>query len=903
MDYIETIKNQVEIAVTPRKTGVRATLLSTWSPRQNVSVFVTAGIPIAESIDDSLDTLTFTIRNYFTRKLFRPFDLVEFSVFGGDGNTDASYSMVVLSDNARMLSRMSQTYEHIVTCIELTKILEKIKIFNINLTNPQDTLLDQLKKALNNADPPIRKGGGVLHTNRFSVSEELTRLLEGVPGEDFRFGNTDLRTVLDSILSKVNCRVCVTKIDLADKNISNIEIGYRSMRAVKTVNPVWDRAHAGEIVGEEFTVHGQDVAGTIVSRGYNTIPNEPLTFTDIFKSKEYQRTTSNHCAILPFPVSEKGIVHFNIMVPFDMTVSLASGETLTGIKVDFPIDISSRLLPDEQYAVLSEEEQREYLPYTIGSDTIGVGDSYQEFLGWEVAKLQRILHDCASPPSLEELKRQHPNYQDAVGASYSGLMLSDDLASEWCPFNRPFTVSYYPLIDIVSAISKPGTYDEDDLLLGLQDSQSEQTLDMERQGRKLQSLIGRIGNDEYFIDVQADRFSTLLPLMSKIDLPVDRNGYTDNGYVLYKRECGIYDGFVKCRYYFSKNYNAVQEAAGVRREKHLYDIPLESDECPLIIKSYLVFSTSRPASMAMDACAFAYNAIQTLVGRNIGRRYNSLFEDERNGTGKINHLLFRTVLHDKNTWLPGEGKVFMLPTVNYAQGKTMNFVARTLDNFSVEYKRGGYEFSLFGDKGFRVLYAPYVGTDEAHAGEFSAVECKFAYEYGALAASSDGGAIAEFFKDSPIFSVSDSSAHFDFAEDDFIEIGYFKDRTQRPLFCKIVECVPREEDYGKLIVGTAFCRDNNLVKENGEGLMGLRLVTSDRDTVDDSDVRLYGWDDAGPVTEHFEAVSQIENVLMRHKGTLPGIKAWAIVNGAGEIYLACNGDLCDIYVSVSDTPK
>jgi hypothetical protein len=196
--------------------------------------------------------------------------------------------------------------------------------------------------------------------------------------------------------------------------------------------------------------------------------------------------------------------------------------------------------------------------------------------------------------------------------------LYDQLDTDY--LDLTFTCVYYPIIDTVASISKPNVYDNDDLLMGTMDFQTEQTLDIARYGKKLAGLIKRTGNAEYYLDVKAKYYSKLLPLMSKIDLP-DADSEEERGFVLYKREYAIYDNFINCRYYFSKDFNAVQQNAGVNRTKHIYDIPIESDETPIMVKKYLVLSKNREAGGGGFDTSLTVAALNTLIGKNESTSY------------------------------------------------------------------------------------------------------------------------------------------------------------------------------------------------------------------------------------------------------------------------------------------
>ncbi len=915
MSYANTITNHTRITVKSKKTGQVVVILEDNPSKSDyrdpsVGAFVPTGIPITECIDDSLDTMVFTVRENPTRELFKAFDIVTFTV--DDGIEEKAYEMCVASDHAKMVSRMDQLYDHIVTVVELTKILEKVKIFNLNLTNPHDSLLLQFQKALTNAEPVLRSTrsvDGITVVNfqrrcRFSISERLRALLNGKPSEDFYNGNTDLRAVLDNILAKLNCRVCVTHVEFdAENNISDIVLDYRSMTATRNVSPIWTFEEQGEIEGDEAENNAQDFAGTIFARGYNSLSDEPISFTSMFKSASKTLNSENACAMLPFPIGEGGVKEFVINAKFQVFRS-NNPATWNYLKVDIAKHLIAKelfdLLPDSSSDDIDKEH---FIPYQIGSTIIGSGETFG--LIWKTSSICMALMACVVEQYPNEKLKEIFGSDDVVGIN--------TVDNKW--FNSVFKMTYYPQADTADALSKPNVYDKDELLLGIVDNQSENTLNMQRHGRRLESLIKRTGNDAYYLDVRAKYYSKLLPLMSKIDLPTDKTGHTQDDYVLYKRDIAVYDGHVNCRYYFSKDYNAVQEYAGVRREKHLYDIPLESEECPLVIRKYLVFGFENGNAERGFFPDFMASALRTLTGENKGREYiskqvmvdNVLTNYYRTSTGKVNFMLFSAInrrADGTEETLPGEKYVtFMLPCLTYGKGKAMNFISRTLDNYSVDYSRSGYQFSIWGDAGHLITYNRYVSDEAATAGECTKFRMNLAFESGVIQESEEFMNYEEAIKSFPVVD----NSFFATCLENKIEFDYYKDRTQRPLFCHVLECVPTAADYGNLIIGSAFCRDNNLVCENGNGLQGLKLVVSHTQTIDD-DAEWISSDFTGdyPVADHFEVKtdSSSNTARLEYKGGIEsGVTAWAIVNAQGEIYIAAGGEPRTVYAWIMDFPK
>lgn len=862
MDYIENypnlIKNSTIIRLTRKKNGKTVTLLNT-TLSNRVTGNIVAGIPITECVDDALDTFVFTIKPY-ERELFEEFDVVDFVI--QSNRKLITHTMVVVSDVATMYQKNTTpvTYQHTVTLAESTKILEKFKIHNLHLTNVNDTLLRQAQKAINNA---VTLVSAATYEDKciFELSDKLVALLGNKPSEDFYFSNTDLRAVMDGILLSNNCRCEVESIQFdANGNIEKIIIGYRSLSAVTEVTPIWKRSHHGTIVNEELKNSAQDFAGKLYAKGANTICPGTITVIDTFKSSGQSSTSENLKVMLPFPISEQGFKSFYITHWYSIP---ASGHSIYIRQ----LNIASYFIETTRYATLSENDKKRYIPFDIGAKEIDLSLSYKGY-----SLINTVM---------ETIVDEHSSIQMVTNVT---------------TWSAPITYTYYPQLTIYTEVSKPGVYEADRLKMGIWANQTENNLDMERNGKHLLSLIRRTGNNEQYIDVEADYYSNLLPLMSKI---------ADTGYVVYKREVAVYDLFCKCRYYLSKDFNAVQSKAGVNRVKHMYDIPLESAECPLVIKQYMLFSkTLQGVRDNTFSSKFIYNAVKTAISQ------------AADPGSKINYILFRSLDGDElyypqNTEnssgeypYTDENNRFMRPCATYGQGKALNFAATVLDNYSVDYTRDGYKFDWLGAGGYMMSYCRYVSKEQTTVGECNAFFVEFAYSCGKFEPHNNGiyGEVdySRFVALSPIFNKTD----YELANTQPFEIKYYKDRAQTPVFITSVECLPAETDFNEVIIGTAFCRDNNLVVDNSEEDKVKTLVILNSGKWYDSDDNLDGKDVTwiGPADNAFTLEEAADYVVMR-KIADTGFDevGWAIVNGRNEILIAANGKLCDLYVSLHGT--
>lgn len=893
-----SITNNTKITIRNTRTTQVTTILKTdLTAEDRVTGKVVAGIPFIDTIDDSLDSFVVQLKDYPQRDLFKPFDFVVFTVNDGLETLEKKY--FVLFDDVKTYSQMRGTYVHNLSLIEPTKILEKIKIFNLNLTNQSNDFAGQVRRAFANAEPVfynLTNDGTKLYKkeSRLCATSELSSFISNKASRDFYFSNTDMRSVFDEMLGAYNARVTVEDVeyDLPTGNITTIHLGYRDMTQITSVTPMWTKEEQGELIFEHAQNDGQNHAGTILSRGYNSIAEEPVSFTDMFKSDNMSVTDATACAMLPFPISSKGIKHFYI----NTTVKIADkSNPLLEIHKTVPaaVDIAPYIIHSEEYDLLDKTAHRDVIPFDSMSQKISIGKTYQPVSGAEVIVIKEIIKNAA------------PNF---VPEGWELLSVDTDY------LDLTFTCVYYPIIDTVASISKPNVYDNDDLQMGIMDFQTEQTLDIDRHGKKLAGLIKRTGNAEYYLDVKAKYYSKLLPLMSKIDLP-DADGEEERGFVLYRREYAIYDNFINCRYYFSKDFNAVQQNAGVNRTKHIYDIPLESDETPIMVKKYLVFSKIREAGGGGFDTSLPVAALNTLIGKNESTSY-TVGETTKTAGGKLKYMLFQSQgaqNYPQNTEnsagafeYTDSAYRFARPICAYALNKTMTFTANCLDNYSVDYSRDGYRFSIWGDAGNMVTYNRYVDNDVGTIGEAHRFELDFAFEW-------------KYSGEERTADATTSVANFPVAKNtDFVTCGltsapltveYYKDRTQTPLFVFALECIPSSNDYGEIIIGTEFAKKNNLVRDNGAGLTGLKLYTSQTLTFGGEENLLS--DEYKQNSEQHDVGSFFVVEAYSYGGgsgaklrntTAKTCLSWAIADEHGNILLAVNGSVCDIYAGISNFP-
>lgn len=922
MDFIT---NHTKIIVTDRQTGETVTLLDT---EESIIASVVAGLPVVDVIDDSLDSFTFVLKNYPSRKPFKSFDLVEFSV--EDGMDEETIKMFVLFDKVNSYVKLpgEKTYEHTVSCVELTKILEKIKIYNLNLTSLKDkNLFEQVEKILVNAIPNYSaQYYGEVKFNLVAATS-LEDFLSDKPTRDFYFENTDLRSALDEVLSMHNARIIVTDVSISQKGegITGLSLDYISMDVVQDIEPTWTEEEQGAIIHEELENNGQDFAGKIQARGYNTnLEQYPITIEDYLKSENAVLSNKNATLILPFPISDRGIVKLSVLV--GMRWKIEEGETVKTVDTTEEIDLTTLFLPQEQYDLYSQEQAKKYTPYQFGSTTVRMGDSYSNWFGWEKTKIEEAVKTGISNRIIDIYHEKGVDNFDSIidtkniyGFGKNASIDQGSAAAAWFKLFK-FKCTYYPTINTIAEITKPSIQAAGDRFFGVMDSQQEKTIDVHRHGKKLSGLIKRTGNTEYTVDVKAIYYSKLLPLMSRITLPDAADGdKEEQNYVLYKREYAIYDNFINCRYYFSQNYHSVQENAGVNRERHLYAIPLAESETPIVLHQYMVFSTGDNIPMNTD-CIF-FNFLNAAIGTIPESHVQKEQVDE-----SIKYLYFQSTdkgndTYPQNTdgvnnsdkpYSSDEALRFVLPVASYAQDKCIHFVSKPLDNYSVTYSDIGYNLSLWGDGGYRMSYNRYVSR------------------------SDDPGACKKFklsWGKNPPNTEDKYPSHIGKIRTPWmqeVEYNYFLDRTQTPMFDLCFECIPSRKELGDIIIGSAFCKNNSLIRSRTKTLDRIYLYIfndykfkGDEEYLSEDLYKAYSprsercrrelaFEQKGIFNEMgawYRAVMFKYNdytfpISEGFKFTSKDVKSFAFADGdTGEIYLAVNGPLRNIYMTIVDYEK
>ena len=916
-------KNKLKISLYPKDVATEKVLFD--DTGDGAPIFgdgeLETGVPFTDTMDDGLEMVTVKL-DLSSKTPFEPYDPVAIKLISGGSEKVKNYVMGYCE--GELQEAPTGKYLKTALFVEPTKILDKIQIRNVNLTNSSDTLKKQVEKLLLNvSEMVVETGKAESVVLPFVLSESLAARLDEIPGEDFFFNDTNLRSALNEMLSVIDCRARVDKLTFnqTTKDFDPIVISATDMNAVVdyTLKAMDDPALGnGKIVSLSPQTDMTDYAGRVTARGYNSVSNNSVKIGPEYLRTDGQEalTTDNAFIDLHFPIERFNSVGF--VVPLTVSgyrkfgISPGAGQsgTATGFTVDGQfVDITKQLVPSEVFNILSETERQNKLPYVLGSTTIGVSALHRGFL-LSKYNIKNVIESAELPPATdfiqEYIKRYggiydsekkaiivqnqtNHNYNDEIFLLETKIV-STDIAEV---LKYPVLAEFIPRVDTVVDIKKPGVYEKDRLLLAINDTQSANSLDVARHARYLGGMIRRTGNETRQLDMICENVSQLIPLLARITAQQSETAATNSpelkDYVVYQREYSVFDNYVKVRYSLSYDYNAVNEKLGINRERHIFQIPQESNDAPVVVKHFAVFST--PSGSA-PAASDSWVNTETIVS------FLKTITGESTTDDPIRNLLFKTKEATQNqgdeaATLSGAWNAFVLPLLGYGAGSLISFVAKPLDNFSVGYSRGGYRWSFWGGGGYKMLYSPY--TD--NAGEVNAKRNddgtwgSLGFEDVRLGKKFLGADIDEAVAKLPVtcYSAGDDGVGTSYYEaaTKGINVLFCKDRTQTPVFYISIESIPAKKDYGKIVIGSAFNENNNLVvgKDDFSDEMFL-FVGGGKYRTGDERVKTA----ARKVGTAKSFISVEENGALKSKAnSLTEVgSSWAVGDSKGNLFLAVN---------------
>ena len=798
------------------------------------------GIPYKTAIDDSLDTATAIFYADFKEPIAKN-TYVE--IYNG-------IIMIVYNDQSIPISKYKNKWQHTLSLIEPTHLLDQIPCNNICLTKQYSNLYPKFLTMSKNIYFYSQKTNPS-NENKFDnsefdkmLSDELRdRLSYELSSPEIYCSNMTAKECYNELLKTINGRIELIVNYLDYKNEFEYILDYRSgdkRKQLITFNEM----------SSVYTYDSNNMINNLTYNAKNVVTRYPISQGyEGFKTTETTLTTENASIILNHEIED--IVSFMVKVDAQVDLQLKkSGEdtihyTFRYIPVD--VDITENFIEQEAYDLMTSTEQQNYIPYTKNNVIVpGKLDLIQTIVNFTGSKIESIVKEKINdvvnnnPDIVRDFMTRDEEYPYPEYIVYN---ISPTYALHKAKIDKmAYKITYYPFLNINGKITKNISKNS---VLSIYDNQQEEVLSLERYSDYLENKLNRIGNTEIEID--------------EINQPLKSlNSYTEDGYVIYEREISSALNEVKAHYKLSKDYNMLNSRLAVDQKKRLYEIPKDYEDCYLMPKYTMSVSTKtiqeagdfnrEKQTLFIDEAIIS--CIKTLTKRDSSSVYGIWFKTEN--------------------WDNEEPKYLYCST--YAFQKTLHFLALTYDNYSAALSVGG---RVLGGK--KAVYNPYV--DER--GEFTSLQFK-------LCGNNKNKSLDELLKYPSEEAKGEVLTYTQ-------ELDFAKDRVQRICFDINFEIQSIDED---VYIGKEFYQNNELLQNNY--IPELFLWYSRKEKYDKKPLIAKGAI-AGVATSYSHTISKVSDAYANYfkfeyiGEPIQDVKSWAIADENGKIYLAVNGAIRPIY--------
>lgn len=555
----------------------------------NISNNVEIDLSFVEKLDTELDE-GFIIITHTNREdpfpLYSKIDIFE--------DENLIFTGRIAQDNVDIVSFSSRHYNHKITIIEHTKILEKYLVTGKSFTQPIEdvgvapyTLYDVLE--ILRTTTRFQLTGNEEFNTPFIIPNELKEELETIIAPEFNFKDVNLREAINEIFSYLD------GIARLDKN-DNIQID--KFNVLK--NEV-------NIISENYK-RSQDITNyaTMISSEINNPVNSEYGFnvnnTEYYPGKHLWTTLRSErlgqfdfdTSFIPTPKPiydiKKVLTSIRLVVTKEDLNTTIIEEVVND--PDFPLDITENIversifnaLEDKNPSTLEELTKRNVIIYDYGKKGISVGLTYGLFdikttfdnlLNSSLVrqlKADGIVEEEAFPTFGQagqfSFLFQGPNGEEfsyLVNFVYNGN-ITDDLAAgfristlRWRALFRveyvpiPPSIRYEVVRDDVSEV-----FVESKAII----NQKLRIVDLERFTANMKGKINQLGTSELILSHKVKNISQTFDIG---DFTVDR-------FVITKKEVIAQRDHYIVNYELNKNFNKVSQFVGIDQEVRQYEI-------------------------------------------------------------------------------------------------------------------------------------------------------------------------------------------------------------------------------------------------------------------------------------------------------------------------------------------
>jgi hypothetical protein len=529
-----------------------------------------SGITLQSKIDLELDSGSIILPYTDNAVAYTPYTPVFVAFQGGGLN-----SYYIESDQVVTIGANPIKYQHSITLIEPTKILEKYVINDMTITQPliaefpEYSLLDVVYRIINNF--PLRALGadGKIVD---SVDSTLQSTLSAIKSPELSLRGMTMREALDRVLSYVNA-ISRLRIDFTTGQKILTADYYDTLLNLISTNNVLNTSKNRS--GDSYAISG-DMTVENATQEYSTI-NYPGDRWAGVRSIDPVVTDQNLLFILPYPIYE--IEQFRIYCKVN-EYSDNIFENYLGT-YEKEVDITGFVIEKTLWDALPEATttlQREgkkhkmnTLYYTRGDNKIYNIGTTVRFYGFQFI-YDRVIDTLLS------LTVRYTNSNTARVKWAAGTVFGQ--ANKASFMDLLFNTKYRTIINTKVRAHRDSKEDFINTQTPL--NQGDNIIELENLGTNARGTINKIGNEDITITNRVSSYSS-----------VYRPGqFTADGYIVTNTDSQIFNDYIMTTAFLTKNYNGLSKFVGVDQQVRQIPLPSQSITTKLYYEQFIIVSNT-----------------------------------------------------------------------------------------------------------------------------------------------------------------------------------------------------------------------------------------------------------------------------------------------------------------------
>jgi hypothetical protein len=552
-----------------------------------------SGITLQSKIDLELDSGSIILPYTDNAVAYTPYTPVFVAFQGGGLN-----SYYIESDQVVTIGANPVKYQHSITLIEPTKILEKYVINDMTITQPliaefpEYSLLDVVYRIINNF--PLRALGadGKIVD---SVDSTLQSTLSAIKSPELSLRGMTMREALDRVLSYVNA-ISRLRIDFTTGQKILTADYYDTLLNLISTNNVLNTSKNRS--GDSYAISG-DMTVENATQEYSTI-NYPGDRWAGVRSIDPVVTDQNLLFILPYPIYE--IEQFRIYCKVNEYSDDLFANYLGTYEKE--VDITGFVIEKTLWDALPEPTttlQREgkkhkmnTLYYTRGDNKIYNIGTTVRFYGFQFI-YDRVIDTLLS------LTVRYTN-SNAIRVKWAAGTITG-VGNQASFMDLLFNTKYRTIINTKVRAHRDSKEDFINTQTPL--NQGDNVIELENLGTNARGTINKIGNEDITITNRVSSYSS-----------VYRPGqFTTDGYIVTNTDSQIFNDYIMTTAFLTKNYNGLSKFVGVDQQVRQIPLPLQSITTKLYYEQFIIVSNT----LTTPATSTQTNYLSASFVENMGR--------------------------------------------------------------------------------------------------------------------------------------------------------------------------------------------------------------------------------------------------------------------------------------------